>query len=99
MHVISRHALQEFWRLHPDAQEPLSAWFKVADQARWGGPTDVRVVYRTADFVGRLTVFNIGGNKYRLVTRIAYESQRIYVRAILTHAEYDRDDWKLDPWL
>jgi len=82
VHVISKHTLQEFWKKHPDAEIPLAAWFKVADQAQWQSPTDVRNVYRTADFVGRLTVFNIGGNKYRLIVRIAYEARRIYVRSV-----------------
>jgi len=98
LHIISKHALQEFWKVYPDAEPPLTAWFKVADQAEWQSPADVRAVYRTADFVGRLTVFNIGGNKYRLITRIAFEARRISVRAVLTHAEYDRETWKDDPW-
>ena len=99
VHVISKHALQEFWRLYPDAEAPLAAWFKLANQAHWQSPADVRAVYRTVDFVGRLTVFNIGGNKYRLIARVAFEAQRVYVRSVLTHAEYDREGWKNDPWL
>lgn len=98
VHVISKRTLQEFWELYPDAEAPLAAWFKVAAQAQWKNTADVRAVYRTVDFVGRLTVFNVGGNKYRLVVRVAFEARRIYIRSVLTHAEYDREGWKNDRW-
>ena len=97
-HVISRRVLADFWRAHPDAQEPLAAWYQVAASVSWRSLSDVRATYPQADPVERLTVFNIGGNKYRLITRIEYERQEVYIRNVLTHAEYDREDWKRDLW-
>lgn len=102
MHIISRTALTAFATTHPDAKAPLDAWFKVASAATWQSLVQVRETYPHADLVGRLTVFNIGGNKYRLITKITYPKQdtqgTIYIRNVLTHAEYDKEDWKNDPW-
>jgi mRNA interferase HigB len=98
MHIISMRRLQEFWRQHPDAENPLRAWYTYAKRARWQNFVDVRRDLPATDQVRRLTVFNIGGNKYRLVVRMEYERQRIYIRAVMTHAEYDKDRWKDDPW-
>ena len=97
-HVISRRVLADFWRAHPDAQEPLAVWYQVAASVSWRSLSDVRATYPQADPVERLTVFNIGGNKYRLIARIEYERQEVYIRNVLTHVEYDREDWKRDPW-
>lgn len=98
MRVISQKVLRDFWRRHPDAESPLREWFKAALAARWRNLVDVRSLYPHADAVrcrhGVLTVFNIGGNKYRLIVRIRYEWQLVNVRGVLTHAEYDLDDWK-----
>ena len=94
MHIISRKALKTFWENHADAQKPLSSWYKRARQAKWRHFDDVRRDFPTADQVGELTVFNIGGNKYRLITRLEYRWQKIFGRDVLTHAEYDKDKWK-----
>ncbi len=99
MRVISRRILREFWARHPDAEGPLRQWFAVASAAEWVSLADVRTTYRHADAVvtasgERLTVFNVGGNKYRLVVRIRYDYRLVNVRRILTHAEYDRGRWK-----
>ncbi len=68
----------------------MAAWYKIADRAEWKHLKDVRSVYPSADAVGELTVFNIGGNDFRLVTRIVYVHHLIYVVGVLTHAEYDK---------
>lgn len=98
MRVISLKRLREFWRHHPDAQVPLRVWFRVAEGARWQNLEDVRQAYPHADGVqtpsGVLTVFNIGGNKYRLVARIRYDYQLVNVRVVLTHAQYSEGAWK-----
>ncbi|MBL8875596.1 MAG: type II toxin-antitoxin system HigB family toxin [Phycisphaerae bacterium] len=98
MRVISLQPLREFWEQHPDAELPLRHWYKVAIAAEWGSIADVRRSYPNADSVsvdsGVLTVFNIGGNKYRLIARIRYDFSLINIRAVLTHDEYDRDRWK-----
>jgi mRNA interferase HigB len=98
MHIISMRRLREFWQQHPDAEKPLRAWFTHVDNAHWQNFAEVRHDFRSTDQVKRLTVFNIGGNKYRLVARIEYERQRVYIRSLMTHGEYDKNRWKDDPW-
>ena len=97
MHVISRKRLREFWtqRSHKDAEAPLQQWLKAASKAAWRNLAEVSV-YAHADPVGNCTIFNIGGNKYRLVTKIFYRHQTVLVRAVLRHREYDEEGWKDD---
>jgi len=97
--VISLKPLREFWQTHPDAEEPLRAWYGTTLEAEWRNLQDTRATYPHADGVRTpdgdvLTVFNIGGNKYRLIVRIRYDYQLVNVRQVLTHAEYDKDTWK-----
>jgi mRNA interferase HigB len=96
--VISLKPLREFWERHPDAAGPLRQWYRIAIAAEWRNLDDVRKTFSHADGVrsssGTLTVFNIGGNKYRLVARIRYDFELVNVRAVLTHAEYDSGKWK-----
>jgi mRNA interferase HigB len=94
MHVISQKKLREFWSIHPQAERPLRAWYQAAKRAEWERFADVRAVYPSADQMGRFTVFNIGGNRYRLVAVIHYNRAKVYVRHVLTHAEYDEARWK-----
>ncbi|MCB9148500.1 MAG: type II toxin-antitoxin system HigB family toxin [Caldilineaceae bacterium] len=98
MHIISIRRLREFWQIHPAAQRPLQAWYTQCGKGRWHNLAELRQIFPTADQVRRLTVFNIAGNKYRLIARVEYEQQKIYIRAILTHAEYDKEGWKNDSW-
>lgn len=84
----------QFWQNPPDAKASLESWYAVVRQANWKTPTDLKQVYRNADLVGRRTVFNIAGNKYRLIARVNYHTQRVFVLHLLTHAEYDRGAWK-----
>ncbi len=90
--------LQLFWERHPQAENALRAWFTHVNRARWQSFSDLRNDFASADQVKRLTVFNIGGNKYRLISRVEYHKQRVYIRSILTHSEYDKEQWKNDPW-
>ena len=94
MRVIALRRLREFWARHPDAEGSLRSWYQVAGQAHWQRFLDVRAVYGNADQVGKFTVFNIAGNKYRMITVIHFNTGRVYVRRILTHAEYGRGAWK-----
>jgi len=96
MHVISQKKLRDFWSEWPEAENPLRAWHRVAEHSNWESFVDVRAVYASADQVGRCTVFNIGGNKFRLVTVIHFNRGKVYVRHVLTHQEYDRGNWKED---
>ncbi|MGA7559865.1 MAG: type II toxin-antitoxin system HigB family toxin [Terriglobales bacterium] len=94
MHVISRKKLKEAAARHGDLEGPLEAWFRIAKKAEWKNLADVRKTFSSADAVGKRTVFNIKGNQYRLITEINYIFMRIYIRHVLTHAEYDRGGWK-----
>ena len=93
MHVISKKRLLEFWEHHRDAQKELEAWYKVARKARWGALADVRMALPKADQVGRCLIFNICGNKYRVIVRASPSWKTLYVRYVLTHKEYDRRAW------
>lgn len=94
MNVISYRKIREFIKEHPDSDAALNAWFKTVRQASWQNLAEVQQRYLHADLVGRYTVFNISHNKYRLVARIVYRSQTVFVIAVLTHEAYDRDNWK-----
>ncbi len=93
--IISKAAITEFSKMQKDALEPLLHWYSVAKRASWRHLAEVRADFPHADGVGAFTVFNIGGNKYRIVTAIKYRWQIVYIRHILTHAEYDEGKWKL----
>ena len=92
MRVISRKALREFARAHQDAETPLDDWYRIAKRLRWTSLVDVRKTYPHADAVGEFTIFNIGGNKYRLVVAVNYAYRMCYVRFVGTHQAYDRID-------
>jgi mRNA interferase HigB len=96
MHIISRKALRDFAAIHPDAEPALDHWFRVVRKARWRRFADVRATFGSADQVGSITVFNLGGNRYRLIAVVMFEAGRVYVRHVLTHAEYDRGRWRND---
>jgi mRNA interferase HigB len=96
MHVISEKKLREFWARRPRAKEPLRAWHRVAEHAAWESFADIQRVYPSADQVGRCTVFDIGGNKFRLVVVVHFNRGKVYVRHVMTHEEYDRGAWKGD---
>ena len=92
--MISRRALRDLADRYPDAERPLDDWYRTVRQLHWANIVDVRRTYPHADAVGELTVFNIGGNKYRLATLINYRTGRVFIRYVMTHAEYSRKDWK-----
>jgi len=94
LNVISFRRIREFTSTHRDAGLSLKAWFTTVKKSRWHNLAEVKQVYPTADVVARYTVFNIKGNKYRLVTRIVYRTQTVFIVAIMTHAEYDLGKWK-----
>jgi mRNA interferase HigB len=96
VHVITRRTLKQFAERHHAAQKPLDNWYHVATKAHWRTIADVRADYPHADAAGRCTVFNIGGNKYRLITKIRFDRQVLYIRFILPHGDYDKGGWKND---
>lgn len=94
LRIFSRQALVEFWKKHPNAEQPLRLWFSVVERAAWSGPAQVRAVLSSADFLANnRIVFDIKGNAYRLVAQVKYAPLfLVFIRFIGTHAEYDRID-------
>jgi mRNA interferase HigB len=93
MRIIARKMLRDFWSTCADAEQPLKAWFKLAEEADWRAPSDVKRSFGNASIVrGNRVVFNIAGNKYRLVAKINYPYRVLYIRFIGTHQQYDAID-------
>lgn len=93
MRIISRKRLREFWEKHTDAQQALQAWYADVKQADWQTPADIKNVYQNASIVANnRAIFNIKGNKYRLVVVIQYQYGLVYIRFVGTHQEYDKID-------
>jgi mRNA interferase HigB len=94
MQVIARRRLKEFWERHHQAEGSIRAWFAIATKARWRNSNDVKRQFgTTVDFVGdNRMIFDLGGNKYRLVVHISYQYGRVLIKFIGTHADYDRID-------
>lgn len=94
MHVITRKRLNEFAAKHLDTPNALANWYRLMKRNDFGSIDDVRAIFSTADKVGKLTVFNIGGNKVRLIAAVHYNRRKIYIRAVLTHKEYTEGNWR-----
>jgi len=92
--VISRRAIRTFAERHPDALEPLLHWANATETVDWRTPGGVRRTFNSADFVGDLTVFDVGGKKYRVVAFVHYRQRVVYIKYVLTHKEYDKGAWK-----
>ena len=94
VHVISKSAWREAVAKDLTLEGPISEWYKIVRNATWGNLVEVRQVYGHADFVDPYTVFNIKGNTYRLIVKIEYRWQMVFVKHLLTHEDYDKGDWK-----
>lgn len=94
MRIISRRSLREFWQAHPEAEASLSAWYLLVKKAAWKNLAEVKRTFPSADLVSRCTVFNVGGNNYRVIVRVRYEKQIVYITDVLTHSQYSRGRWK-----
>lgn len=94
MRIISRRRLREYWAAHTDAEDPLKTCFATAKRAHWRSLVEIQRTYSTAEAVDDYTVFNIKGNSYRLIAKIEYRLQIIFVKEVLTHSKYDKDKWK-----
>jgi len=93
MRVIAKRTLKLFWQQHANAEAPLKLWFALVAKASWSGPADIRAQFGTADFVAdNRVIFDIGGNKYRLVVHVSYRFGRVLIKFIGTHKDYDQID-------
>ncbi len=99
MRVIKKMPLKEFWERWPAAEQPLESWYRQAKRASWRNFAEVRAAFGQTDVAkvdsgNTVAIFDIGGNKFRLITRISYEKQKVYVLRVLTHKEYDKGLWR-----
>ena len=94
MHLITRKRLLEFAQKHPECSTALDSWYRIVKHTKFNSFAELKQTFPSADQVGKLTVFNIGGNKARLIAAIHYNTSRVYIRYVLTHKEYDRGRWK-----
>ncbi|WP_013321274.1 type II toxin-antitoxin system HigB family toxin [Gloeothece verrucosa] len=98
MHLISIRKLRNDAAQYPDVNKQIDNWYTTVKKAQWQNLEDLRKIYRDAEAVGNFTVFNIKGNDYRLIVGIDYENQVIFYKYFLTHAEYDQENWKNEPY-
>ena len=96
MHIITRKTLIQFWEKHPYSRNALMRWFKIVQKTEFTSFAELRAAFPSVDKVDQWIIFNIGGNKYRLIVSIHFNRGKVYIRHVLTHAEYDRGDWKND---
>jgi len=94
MRIISNRALRTFIAEHPQSEAPLLNWRRVIEKNSFASWSDLKGAFNTIDRVGDLAVFDIGGNKYRLIAYVRFERQIVYIKAVLTHRDYDKGAWK-----
>lgn len=94
MHIITRKRLLDFAEKYPDCSTALESWYRIVKHTDFNSFAELRQTFPSADIVDNLTVFNIGGNKARLIAAIHYNTHRVYIRYIITHKEYDRGSWR-----
>ena len=93
LRVIAKKILRDFWEKHPDCEQQLKSWYQETSKAAWTNPKRIKTDYPSASFLSdNRVVFNIKGNHYRLITKINYDYQMVWIRFIGTHAEYDKID-------
>jgi mRNA interferase HigB len=93
MNIINRQHARRLMEDHPEAAHAIEQWWHTARRANWSSLNDCRRIYQSADLIGRVLIFNIMGNNYRLITAVSWRGQRIYVKALLSHAEHSRNQW------
>jgi mRNA interferase HigB len=98
MHLISRAKLKEASAKYPDVENQIQSFYRKVEKSNWQNLIEVQQDYRSAEAVGKFTVFNVKGNNYRLILDIDYEEQVVYFKYFLTHAEYNKEEWKNDPY-
>lgn len=94
MKLISNKMLREFAARHPNAEQPLQDFRHLIERGTYGSFAQLKATFASVDKVGERFVFNIGGNKYRLIAAITFQAKLVWVKAVLTHEQYDQGDWK-----
>ena len=94
MHIITRKRINEFIRIHPDSRTSLENWYRIIKKADYNAFVELKQHFSSADYVDGYVVFNISGNKYRLIAAIHFNRKKMYTRRILTHQEYDKNKWR-----
>lgn len=94
MHVITRKRLNDFVKKYPSVKSAVQHWYKLIKLKNFSSFSELREIFPNADHVGKLTVFNIGGNKVRLIAAVHYNRRKVYIRAVLTHEEYNEGKWR-----
>ena len=94
MHVITRKRIEEFAKKHADCRSALEAWYRIIKKNNFNSFDELKAYFSTVDIVGKLTVFNIGGNKARLIAAVHFNRRKWYIRHVLTHSEYSKGKWR-----
>ena len=96
MRIISEKKLREFWGIHPEAENSMREWIRVVRFADWESFSDIRKTFNHADIYRCCIIFDVGGNKYRIIAKVAYKIHIVFIRFVLTHKEYDEQKWQSD---
>lgn len=96
MRIITEKKIREFWVKPPKSEAVMREWTKTVKQADWSNFSDVRKTFNHADVYGNCTIFDVGGNKYRIIAKVAYRIKVVFIRFVLTHEEYDEKHWQAD---
>ncbi len=98
MRIVAKPILKKFWEKHTDAERPLSRWYSITKKAKWSNFSDVKKTFGTVDTYNSgnytYTVFDIGGNKYRLIAKIEYDFQAVFIAKVMRHKDYSKETWK-----
>lgn len=90
MHIISLKMLRTFWDLHPEAETVLRAWHTVLEQSELDNFAGLKAAFRSADYAAPYTIFDVGGNNYRVITVVRYRASKVFIRWVMTHRQYDQ---------
>ncbi len=93
MRIISEMRLREFWEQNQNAETAMREWIKIVRQANWTNFFDIRQTFNHADTYKNCVIFDVGGNKFRIIVKVAYRTHIVFIRSVLTHAEYDENKW------
>lgn len=96
MRIISEKRLREFWQKNTESENAMREWIKTVKFTDWNNFSDVRKTFNHSDVFGNCTIFDVGGNKYRIIAKVAYQIKVIFIRFVLTHKEYDEKKWQSD---